>query len=110
MSGCDFVAFGDLGTQLILRTSGPQLRPQEQLDQIARNAAQMFALQDAALPGMNATACKEGIVVLTPSEARLLLRSDRNKADFLCCAVPLNSPIAEIEGAARQFLNNIDGA
>lgn len=109
LPGCDFVAFGDLGTQLILRTSSARSRPQEQLDQIANSAAQMFTLQAATHTDLMATEPEDGIVVLTPTEARFLLRSDRNKADFLCCAVPLGTSIAAIQGPARQFLNDVGG-
>lgn len=73
--GCALVAFGDLGTRLVLRSSAAGQHRQEYLDQLCAQAAHGFFLQDA-LSGP-ATPHGDGaaeVIVVTPQETRIFIR------------------------------------
>ncbi len=107
LPACDLVAFGDLGTRLVLRTSATRPCPQEQLDRIAALAARSFALSDAVHAELGLPAPEQDILVLTAQDTRLLARSRRNAADFLCCSVPPGKAVPPLSGPAHAFLDDI---
>lgn len=106
---CRLVAFGDAETRLILRTDSDATHPQEYLDRIAQDAAQAFTFFDAATVDGGGDEAAKSIVMMTPDHTRLLVRSGRNKADFLCCEMPLKSGIEGAEQAAARFLDDVAG-
>jgi hypothetical protein len=74
--GCALVAFGDLGTRLVLRSSAAGQQPQEYLDQLCAQAAHGFSLQDALTdqttsPNVDAAE----VIVVTPQETRIYIRA-----------------------------------
>ena len=82
--GCDLVAFGDLGTRLVLRSSCDATRPQEFFDQLCSQAARAFALSDG-LPRPEGQEAGDEVVVLTPLDTRVFVRSAGDGSDFIGC-------------------------
>lgn len=106
--GCRLAAFGDLGTRLMLRTSSDDTHPQEYLDRICAQAAQNFALSDKVCPDETASGagCQD-VVIVTPQDARVMVRSADNPSDFLCCICDPAAPLTAIAQEAAQVLQKL---
>jgi hypothetical protein len=114
LPGCSLVAFGDVTTQLVLRSSQSQAIHREHLDQLCDEAGGCFSLIDTANIALSAyedmqEAPKEAVVV-TRSQAKVFVKSGRNDADFLCliCSLPFE-PTSAV-AAARSTLDKIADA
>ncbi|WIY25856.1 hypothetical protein [Parasedimentitalea psychrophila] len=74
-AGCGLVAFGDLGTRLVLRSSAAVQHRQEYLDQLCAQAEHGFHLQDAlAAPITAPSGGAATVIVVTPQETRIYIR------------------------------------
>lgn len=106
--GCTLVAFGDLGTRLVLRTSSDTHCAQEQLDQICTQAAQLFSSCDLIeqVSGLSRTGPAHA-TVLGPGETTVLVRSEIDAADFICCICTPDHPINDIATKAAGTLRDI---
>jgi len=106
--GCSLVAFGDLRTHLVLRTSSETPCAQEHLDRICTLAAQTFSSCDLIhkagdTPETGGTAA----VVLTANETTVFVRSDTDKSDFICCVCAPNDRTDTIAPMAAKALCEI---
>ena len=100
--GCALVAFGDLGTRLVLRSSAKGQQPQEYLDQLCTQAAHGFSLQDALAD--QATLSGEDtaeVVVVTPQETRVYLRNPDASKDTANDAILC---VCDTEHSARSLV------
>ncbi|AZV77278.1 hypothetical protein EBB79_04810 [Parasedimentitalea marina] len=101
--GCALVAFGDLSTQLVLRSSAAVQVRQEFLDQLCAQAEHGFCLQDA-LAGWN-TPRGEGsaeVIVVTPQETRIYIRRPGAAQDTACDAILC---VCDTESSARTLIS-----
>jgi len=110
--GCALVAFGDLGTRLVLRSSAAGQQPQEYLDQLCAQAAHGFCLQDAlsdqtTLPGDETVE----VVVVTPQETRVYLRnpgaSQDTENDTILCVCNNEQSARSLVAPAMTLLHDL---
>lgn len=101
---CSLAAFGDLGTRLVLRSSAATEHPQEFYDQFCAQAAQGFGLSDG-LPRPEDTAPGNEVIVLTPQDARVFVRSPDNGSDFVGCICDAQQDLEDLAGAAAAMLS-----
>ncbi|MCP5087729.1 MAG: hypothetical protein GY952_13125 [Rhodobacteraceae bacterium] len=102
--GCQLVAFGDLGTRLILRTSSQTPFPQENLDQLCMLAAQTFSLCDKV---QGEGGVGNDAIIHTPNETTVIVRSQTSGDDFLCCLCESDENAREFAKSAAIMLNEI---
>lgn len=100
-AGCALVAFGDLGTRLVLRTSAEKTQPQEFLDRICEQAVQTFALCDSAGSGANHA------TVVSQKDTRLFVRCKGNGSDFLCCVCDGDDDLEDFAASAKTMLREM---
>ncbi len=111
LPGCSLVAFGDVTTQLVLRSS--QTRPirREHLDQLCAEAGDCFSVIEAARTASQETqAGPEShveAVVLAGSEGRIFVKSGRNESDFLCLVCERPFRATAIIASASETLDKI---
>ena len=103
-SGCVLVAFGDLDTRLILRTSAEEALPQEQLDRLCNQAVDTFSLSDAARADESRGS---EAFVMTPMDTRIIVRSEAGGSDFLCCVCEGDEAVPAIAECAREVLREV---
>lgn len=84
LPGCTLVSFGDLRTGLALRTSALRQYKQDYLEGLMQQAAQSFAATDVITPPAE-NAAGTSVILATPDEYRIFLRSDHCASDVLCC-------------------------
>jgi len=86
--GCDLVAFGDLGTRLVLRSSAASQPPQEYLDQLCAQADHGFGLQDVLASQVSPRdRTVPEVMVITPQETRVYIRAQNAGQDTACDAI-----------------------
>ncbi|MFK7940965.1 MAG: hypothetical protein AB8B82_16415 [Roseovarius sp.] len=103
--GCSLVSFGDMSTGLALRTSAARSYKQDYLEDVLRQAVENFQLSDLMTDLMS-----EGndlVVVATPDEVRVFVRSRAGNADIVCCICDSASEIPQITQAAQQILSDM---
>ncbi len=96
--GCRLVAFGDLGSHLVLAASHDHPWPQERLDDLCLQAAEGFAMLDQ-LDDAN-----DFFVTLTSGSARLFLRASGGEQDALLIEGAQLSSVEPMVPQARLFL------
>lgn len=94
--GCSLVSFGDLSTGLMLRTSATSAPKQDYLESLLHQAGKGFAASDAVFSQQNARSDQDELVIATPKELRVFVRSERNASDVVCCVCDGASSLAEI--------------
>jgi hypothetical protein len=102
---CALVSFGDLRTGLALRTSAAQQYKQDYLDGLLQQAAQSFAATDAA--SLSDMATGASVMVATPNELRIFVRSGHCASDVLCCVCDSADVQPQAEHAARAIFQSI---
>lgn len=112
--GCDLIAFGDLGTRLVLRSSAVSQPPQEYLDQLCAQADHGFGLQDALASQMSShSGTVPEVMVITPQETRIYIRSqnaDQDTAsDAILCVCDSEITAKSLISPAITLLNNLAG-
>lgn len=107
--GCALVAFGDLGSKLVLRSSSTVQHPQEYLDQLCAQANHGFYLQDALLEQNTPRGHNAGeVMVVTVQETRIFIRTpdaDRTAAsDAILCVCDSEQAARDLVAPAKQLL------
>jgi hypothetical protein len=112
--GCALVAFGDLGTRLVLRSSAAVQVPQEYLDQLCAQAEHGFCLQDA-LAGWN-TPRGDGpaeVIVVTSREVRIYIRrpgaAPDTASDAILCVCDSEHIARTLVSPAMILLSDLSG-
>ncbi|WP_135502101.1 hypothetical protein [Roseovarius aestuariivivens] len=99
--GCTLASFGDISTGLALRTSASRLYKQDYLEEVLREASQNFALSDLI------TEDNDLVVVATPDEVRIFVRSKAGNSDILCCVCESASDIPLVAQSAQEILTEM---
>lgn len=104
--GCDWAAYADLSSGLVLSVSAERRPPQEALDALPRRAAELL---DAAAPAaaLQVTATEEA-VEMSPGRTALYLRSRAEPVEALCCVGSAGMDVAGLVTEARAALRRID--
>ncbi len=100
---CRLVSFGDLATGLALRTSASRAYKQDYLEEVLRQAAAKFSLADGLHSG------NDMVVVATPDELRVFVRSTSGNSDILCCVCEDATDIPQAATTARGILTDMAG-
>ena len=102
--GCALVSFGDISTGLALRTSASRQHKQDYLEEVMQQAARNFALSD--------TMSKDNdmVVVATPDEVRIFVRSSAGNSDVLCCVCDSVAELDHVARAAQRILTDMSRA
>ena len=100
------VAFADLSTSMILASQGRPTVTQEQLEQLCRQARASF---DDPLFSLSVEAFGEphSAVLLGQDSVRVILRSESEPADALCCICDQGIDLAAFVAKIRQTLEKI---
>ena len=106
LPGCTLVSFGDLRTGLALRTSASRQYKQDYLEGLLQQAAQSFAVTDAIQPSTE-NAAGTSVILATPDEYRIFLRSDHCASDVLCCVCDEAGAQLYAEQAAKSFFHSV---
>lgn len=96
--GCSLVSFGELSSGLALRTSASKPYKHEYLEEILQQADLNFALSDFTTQG------NDLIIVATPEEVRVFVRSLGEDSDVICCVCNSASEVPLIVESAQQLL------
>lgn len=96
--GCSLVSFGDISTGLALRTSASRQHKQDYLEEILDQAARTFAVSDLMSQD------NDLVVVATPDEVRIFVRSHIGNSDVMCCVCENATEIPAITRHAQRIL------
>lgn len=96
--GCTLVSFGELSSGLALRTSASKPYKHEYLEEILHQADFNFALSDFVCAG------NDLVVVATPDEVRIFVRSIAQDSDVICCVCDTAADVPLIVRAAQRLL------
>mgnify|MGYP007055210763 CR=1 FL=1 len=112
--GCELIAFGDLGTRLVLRSSAVSQPPQEYLDQLCAQADHGFGLQDALASQVSPHPdITPEVMVITAQAGRIYIRSqnaDQNTAsDAILCVCDCEITAKSLIDPAINLLNDLAG-
>jgi hypothetical protein len=109
--GCSLVAFGDLTTRVVLRSSHDGSYRREHLDELCSQAAGCFAVMDHAVqtgnPRADGAAWPAEAIVLTSRGANGFVRAGQSGADFLGFACDTSVMAGEIAREAAKTLTAI---
>lgn len=104
--GCDWAAYADLSSGLVLAVSADRRPPQEALDALPRRAA---ALLDAPGPATALHPAPVGEAVdLSPDRTAAYLRSQTEPVEILCCVGSPAMDVAGLLAEARAAIRRID--
>ncbi len=112
LPGCSLVAYADLSSLLVLSTSSVVKPMQEQLDALSQ-AAQIAldgTLADGAASVWDDEAAGEPAqtaLLLTESEARVILRAGGTSAEALVCVCTPDSDLAAVIARGQAALDDI---
>lgn len=102
--GCSLVSFGDISTGLALRTSASRQHKQDYLEEVLQQAARNFALSDLMTEG------NELVIVATPEEVRIFVRSTAGNSDVVCCVCDSATEVPTVVRSAQQILSEMSKA
>ena len=111
--GCTLVAFADLSSRLVLSSSSVSQPAREEVDALSDAVYQALdgALAEGAQPMWNDEAAKPGMaMLLTSSEARVVLRSTTAANEALICVCEPNADFRHVLNCGRQALDRIAAA
>jgi hypothetical protein len=108
--GCSLVSFGDLKTGLVLRTSAKRQHKQDYLEEILQQAALNFGASDA-LSADDGQAEQQGhsVIVATPDEVRIFVRSKESKSDVVCCVCDRAERVEDVTAYAQKIFLEVSG-
>lgn len=103
VAGCSLVSFGDLKTGMVLRTSATGRHKQEYLEEIIQQAVLNFEMSDALFVD-NGQAEEKGhsVIVATPDDVRIFVRSKKNRSDVVCCVCDRTEAVARVEAYTQK--------
>ena len=110
--GCDWAAYADLSSGLVLSVSSERRPPQEALDALPRRAAEL--LDAPGLLGLPAPASAlqvamlDEAVDLSPDRTAAFLRSRAEPVEVLCCVGSAGMDVAGLLVEARAALRRIE--
>jgi len=108
--GCSLVSFGDLTTGLALRTSAGYAHKQDYLEDILQQAALNFAVSDAlSAEGGSAGPQGHSVIVATPDEVRIFIRSEKCVSDVICCVCDSAQSVGQVAASAHQLFHDMVG-
>jgi len=102
--GCTLVSFGELSSGLALRTSASKPYKHEYLEEILQQASVNFSLSDFMASE------NDLVVVATPDEVRIFVRSSAENTDIICCVCKNASEVPQVVHSARQLLTEMSRA
>lgn len=108
--GCSLAAFGDADARLLLRASHDRKLHREHLDRLCEEAADCFDLAREVNAGRGAARRRTGpeeVIVMTPVDVKIFVKSDRNEADFMCLVCDTSCDARSVVEMARSSLNRI---
>ena len=110
VTGCSLVSFGDLETGLVLRTCAKRQYKQDYLEEIIQQAALNFEMSDALFAD-NGQAEEKGhsVIVATPNDVRIFVRSKKNRSDVVCCVCDRTEALAQVEAYAQKVFLKVSG-
>ena len=115
LPGCSLVAYADLSSLLVLSTSSVLKPMQEQLDALSR-AAQIAldgTLAEGAAPVWEDGAAGEPArtaLLLTETEARVILRAKGDSPEALVCVCTPDSDLGAVIARGQAALDDIQAA
>ncbi|MFY9211804.1 MAG: hypothetical protein WAO69_11805 [Aestuariivita sp.] len=108
LPGCTLVAYGDLGTRIVLCASAAQKRPQEELDALCMAAsASLNGSHSEPVASFLGGARLSEVVSIGPGEIQVFLRSDLDACDALFCTFADQTDIRDMVTAGRSTLHRI---
>lgn len=113
-AGCSLVAFGDLGSRLVLRSSAETQPPQEYLDQLCAQADRGFCMQDALLARDAMSDHRQPkVMIVTPLETRIYIRAaaatQDTASDAILCVCDSELTAQKLVGPAAHLLHDLSG-
>jgi hypothetical protein len=104
--GCDWVAYADLSSGLVLAVSADRRPPQEALDTLPERAAQLLdAPAPASALGVDRV---DEALDLSPDRTAAYLRSRIEPVEILCCVGSPAMDVAGLLAEARAAIRRID--
>ncbi len=109
LQGCVLVAFTDLSSQLVLSSSSASKPAQEEMNALSRAAhlALDGAYAEGAAAGWDGAPAADTAVLMTGSEARVILRSPGNPAEALVAVCAPDTNLETAVSHARATLDRI---
>jgi hypothetical protein len=104
--GCEWAAYADLSSGLVLSVSASRRPPQEALDALPRRAADLLGAPAAAAV-LEAGSLTEALD-LSPDRTATFLRSQAEPVEVLCCVGSTGMDVAGLLAEARAALRRID--
>ncbi|MBM7067981.1 hypothetical protein [Actibacterium sp. 188UL27-1] len=101
---CQTVAFADLSSRMILKTSSAQKTPQELMDRLCEEAVSIFGDIGSNLSLSDDTDAAQA-VVFTSTSLKIFLRGAQEPADILCCVC---SPSIDVDSFLRHAQPALD--
>lgn len=98
-SDCILAVWGDIEAGLVLAADGDLFHPQEYLDALCAEAAQVFS----TLPPSSDEALDQ-VVVFDPTGGRLFVRVPSNPINSLSCLCPPDADLGDLLQAMADFV------
>ncbi len=98
-SDCILAVWGDIEAGLVLAADGDLFHPQEYLDALCAEAAQVFS----TLPP-NPDDTLDQVVVFDPTGGRLFVRAPSNPSNSLSCLCPPDADLGALLQAMADFV------
>lgn len=110
VAGCMLVSFGDLSSGLVLRTSAARALKQDYLDHMLQQAAVRFDASDAVVPAGEVDMGQDEVLIATPEEVRVFIRSPDSKSDVVICVCQTAEALGAIRGFAEGIFHEMSEA
>jgi hypothetical protein len=108
--GCSLVSFGDLKTGLVLRTSANRQHKQDYLEEIIQQAALNFGVSDTlSADDGQAEETDHSVIVATPGDVRIFVRSQESKSDVVCCVCDRAEAVTHVRAYAKKVFLKVSG-
>lgn len=106
--GCTLVTFGDMRSGLALRSSASHVVPQDFLEDLVRQAAAHFEALDLVALGPDAEDdADRSVIIATPGDIRVFVRSGRDPSDVMCCLCDEPGASVEVHARAQQVFRDM---
>lgn len=111
IAGCSLVSFGDLRTGMALRSSATRPFKQDFLEELLRQAAFHFEASARLCAGTEGVgAARHRLMVATPDDVRVFVRSPANSSDVVCCLCEGPETLPQITEHAIGIFRDMSGA
>ncbi|MEL6522115.1 MAG: hypothetical protein AAFQ66_14195 [Pseudomonadota bacterium] len=103
---CETVAFADLASKMVLKTSSGSKAPQEQIDQLCAEAISVFGDIGPNLSMSDSDSATQA-VVFTSTSLKIFLRGAQEPSDILCCVCAPTINVDDFLRLAQPALDRI---